>query len=409
MCTRRHSIGENRVRARLVLKVGPKTLLYLFFIACLMFKAVSNTLLRPLFVGGSLILATLALASCRNAAVTPPPDGEALQMTAIRFDRVPSWNEDSHSYALKAFLTSCDRISKMEARNWFGPTAQFGTVAKWQDACGNAAVVRRDDFSAKEFFEANFRPYEVAGTGTFTGYYEVEVPASRTRAPGFAFPVYARPSDLSARSPYYSRAQIDGGALAGRGLEIMWLQTAADAFLLHVQGSGAVQLPDGTNTRLSYAANNGHDFKSIYGALQNAGYDPSVEGGSMVDFRRWLNENPSKAMSVIQANPRFIFFVESDGNGPIGAQGVELTPGRSLAVDDEYVAYGVPIFINTAFIDPAKNNARQDLERLVIAQDTGSAINGKVRGDFFWGTGERALQYAGRMKEEGRYYLLLPR
>ena len=374
--------------------------------------SLSRTRTHPVWVASCLLLATLSLASCRFLSVAPPPpvvEGDGLQMSALRFDRVPGWNADTHDAALQAFLTSCDRIKTLDGREWLGPTSQFGRVSKWQNVCDNAAVVSRGDFAAKEFFEANFRPFAVAGTGTFTGYYEVEVPASRTRAPGFTFPVYGRPADLSSRSPYYTRAQIDRGALAGKGLEVMWLQTAADAFLLHVQGSGAVQLPDGTSTRLSYAANNGHDFASIYGALQAAGYDPAVEGASMVDFRRWLNENPSKAKGVIQANPRFIFFAESNGNGPVGAQGVELTAGRSLAVDDKYVAYGVPIFVNTAFIDPNANNRRRDLERLMVAQDTGSAINGKVRGDFFWGTGEKALQYAGRMKEEGRYFLLLPR
>ena len=368
----------------------------------------SGLFFKPFKVFAALIFATLVLASCRFLDM-PPPEGEELQMRMVRFGQMPGWNGDSHGAALTAFLASCEKINKMNGRNWLGPTSQFGHVRKWQNVCGNAAVMPKDDREAKAFFEANFRAYAVDGTGIFTGYYEVEVPASRSRAPGYTFPVYGRPSDLAGRTPYYTRAQIDGGALAGRNLEIMWLQTAADAFLLHVQGSGAVQLPDGTSTRLSYAANNGYNFKSIYGALQAAGYDPSVEGGSMVDFRRWLNANPQKAVQVIQANPRYIFFTESNGNGPIGAQGVELTAGRSLAVDDKYVAYGVPIFINTAFIDPSRNNARQNLERLVIAQDTGSAINGKVRGDFFWGTGERALQYAGRMKEQGRYFLLLPR
>ena len=327
----------------------------------------------------------------------------------VGFNALPSWNEDSHLNALHAFLRSCAAIEKRNSDDWFGPSKKYGKVGAWQNVCGSARAIAKDEFSAKEFFEANFRAYKVGGEGTFTGYYEVEVTGSRTKTAAYPFPVYARPKDLNSRTPYYSRREIDQGALKGRGLEILYLSTAADAFLLHVQGSGAIELTNGTKTRLSYAGNNGHDFASIYGALKANGYNPAVEGASMLDFRRWLNANPAKAERIIQANPRYIFFTESDGNGPIGAQGVELTPGRSLAVDDTFLAYGVPIYIDTHFLDPRQGNARRDLERLVIAQDTGSAINGMVRGDFFWGTGENALAYAGRMKEPGQYYVLLPR
>lgn len=353
--------------------------------------------------------AVVALASCRFLPSSPAPDETGMKFKRVGFNALPNWNADSHLNALRSFLRSCPAIEGRTASDWFGPSTRFGKVGAWQNVCGNASAIAKDEFSAKEFFEANFRAYEVVGEGTFTGYYEVEVMGSRTKTSAYSFPVYAKPKDLNSRTPYYSRRQIDQGALKGRGLELLYLSTAADAFLLHVQGSGAIELTDGSKTRLSYAGNNGHDFASIYGALKANGYDPAVEGASMLDFRRWLNANPQKAERIIQANPRYIFFVESDGNGPIGAQGVELTAGRSLAVDDSYMAYGVPVYIDTHFLDPARNNARRDLERLVIAQDTGAAINGMVRGDFFWGTGETALAYAGRMKEPGRYFVLIPR
>ena len=377
-----------------------------------MFTSFFDTFSRPTLLAALMILAAFTLASCNLIFTYEPPQAEPtgdLAMQEIRIGRIPGWNADSHGPALSAFVASCGKINARDGRNWFGPTAQFGQVSDWQQVCNRAARLPHDDRTAKKFFETQFRAFAVEGEGTFTGYYEVEVPASRVRTAGYTFPVYRRPADLGQRSPYFTRAQIDQGALAGRGLELMWLQTAADAFLLHVQGSGAVQLTDGTRARLSYAGNNGYDFKSIFGALKAAGYDPAVEGASMVDFRRWLNANPHKAVAAIQANPRFIFFSETHGNGPIGAQGVELTAGRSLAVDDSYFGYGVPLFLNTSFIDPTQGNKRRNLQRLMVAQDTGAAINGKVRGDFFWGTGESALQYAGRMKEKGRYFILLPR
>ena len=356
-----------------------------------------------------LLGSVLFISSCGFSSQAPAPTGAELSLRAVSYARLPNWESDSHAAALQAFERSCAAILRREPRDWFGPSRAFGQVSKWQRACRNAPQARGSNLRAKRFFESHFQPYHVSGRGTFTGYYEVAVRGSRTRSAQYSFPVYARPSDLAARSPYYSRAQINDGILSRRNLEILYLQTAADAFLLHVQGSGAVYLSDGSQTRLSYAGNNGHGFKSILSALRAAGYDTRREGGSMLDYRRWLNQNPQKAVQVIEANPRYIFFRETNGNGPVGAQGVELTAGRSLAVDDTYLAYGVPIYLDTTFIDPDMNNRPRNLERLVIAQDTGAAIKGRVRGDFFWGTGEAALKYAGRMKQEGRYTLLLPR
>ena len=354
-------------------------------------------------------LSLIFLASCDFFASSTRPADTGLRLREVGFSNLPNWNSDAHLWALRSFNNSCAAIQRRNRGDWFGPSAEFGRVGKWQAACAAAARVRDSDAAAKTFFENTFQPHAVVGEGTFTGYYEVQVRGSRTRSAQFAHPVYAKPSDLNARSPYYSRAQIDGGVLSGRGLELMYLESAADAFLLHVQGSGAIALTDGSQTRLSYAGNNGHRFKSILSALEAAGYNRQVEGASMVDFRRWLRANPDKATRVIQANPRFIFFEENSKASAIGAQGVALTSGRSLAVDDTHLAYGIPIYLDTYYRDPTKNHARQNLERLVIAQDTGAAINGTVRGDFFWGTGEAALQYAGRMKEDGRYYLLLPK
>lgn len=350
----------------------------------------------------------LSLSSCRFLGLDGPPAGTDLRLRSVGFGALPSWGSDSHAFALQAFRRSCDRIETRDRNDWFGPSQEFGRVWQWQRACRQADAVSTNDRAARAFFEANFRPHAVVGRGTFTGYYEVEVQGSRQRTGAYQFPVYAKPADLGNRSPYFSRTQIDQGALNGKGLELLYLASAADAFLLHVQGSGAITLTDGSKTRLSYAGNNGYSFRSISGALAAAGYDTSREGGSMVDYRRWLTQNPDKAVGVIQANPRFIFFTETRGQGPVGAQGVELTPGRSLAVDDAYLAYGMPIFLDTKFYDPNLSRKR-DLERLVIAQDTGTAITGAVRGDFYWGTGDEALDFAGRMREEGQYYLLIPR
>ena len=350
----------------------------------------------------------LALTSCRFPGSDGPPADAGLRLRSVGFGSLPGWGSDAQGWALHAFRRSCVRIEARNRNDWFGPSQEFGRVGQWQRTCRKARDLSTNNRAARAYFEANFRPYAVEGRGIFTGYYEVEVHGSRQSIGVYQFPIYAKPADLGSRSLYKSRAEIDRGALSGRGLELLYLASASDAFLLHVQGSGLVSLTDGSKTRLSYAGNNGHSFRSISEALAAAGYDSAREGGSMVDYRRWLTQNPDKAPGVIRANPRYIFFTETRGQGPIGAQGVELTPGRSLAVDDAYLAYGMPIFLDTKFYDPDQSRHR-NLERLVIAQDTGNAITGAVRGDFYWGTGDEALDYAGRMREEGRYYLLLPR
>ncbi len=349
-----------------------------------------------------------ALAACEFLGGVSFQNAGQLQLRPVSFAALPNWRNDDQAAALQAFLVSCTSINRRNAREDFGPAPGFGKVRLWQGACRAASrVPGESNAMAKAFFEQTFQPYAVKGTGTFTGYYETAVRGARQRGGAYQFPVYAKPADLT--NPYHTRARIDQGALRGRGLEILYLTSAADAFLLHVQGSGAISLPDGSTTRLSFAAHNGHGFRSISGALRAAGYDTAREGATMVDYRRWLNQHPNKAVQVIQANPRYIFFSEHKAKGPLGAQGVPLTPGRSLAIDRDHIGLGTPIYLNTQYADPRAGNARRALRRLVIAQDTGAAITGTVRGDFYWGTGEVALQYAGRMKESGSYTLLLPK
>jgi membrane-bound lytic murein transglycosylase A len=204
--------------------------------------------------------------------------------------------------------------------------------------------------------------------------------------------------------PYPTRSEIDAGALAGKGYELLWVDDAVDAFFLHVQGSGRVVMEDGKVVRLGFAGRNGHSYVAIGRELIEQGAIPR-ERMSMQAIRAWLAAHPDQAGPVMASNPSFIFFRIIDGEGPIGAEGVPLTPGRSLAVDPEFVPLGLPIWLDTT--DPL--DPRQPLRRLVVAQDTGAAIKGPVRGDLFWGFGENAAARAGAMKQQGRYFLLLPK
>jgi membrane-bound lytic murein transglycosylase A len=192
--------------------------------------------------------------------------------------------------------------------------------------------------------------------------------------------------------------------LANSGMELLWVDDLIDAFVLHVQGSGRVILADGSVVRVGFAGHNGLGYRSIGRALIERGVlQPG--GASWNDIRNWIEQNPDQAADLLAVNERFIFFRELTGDGPIGAAGVALTPGRSLAVDKRFVPYGLPIWLDTNW----PNDLARPLRRLMVAQDTGAAIRGPIRGDFFWGYGPDALAFAGKMKSRGRYFLLLPR
>ncbi len=207
--------------------------------------------------------------------------------------------------------------------------------------------------------------------------------------------------------PYASRAEIERGALAQRGLELFWVDDAVDAFFLHIQGSGRVRLPDGTVARIGYDGQNGHPYVPIGRLLAERGALPRDEV-SMQTIRAWLAAHLGEAAALMEENPSYVFFREiagpADAGGPLGAQGVALTAGRSLAVDRAFLPLGAPIWLDLE--DPAEGNGR--LRRLVVAQDTGGAIRGPVRGDLFWGFGPQAAERAGMMKDRGTYYILLP-
>ena len=204
--------------------------------------------------------------------------------------------------------------------------------------------------------------------------------------------------------PYPARDRIDAGGLAGRGLELVWVRNTVDAFMLHVQGSGRITLPDGSVVLLGFAGHNGQDYRSIGRELIDQG-ELTLDQASWQGIRSWIDNNPDRAASLLAVNRRYIFFREVRGDGPIGAEGVALTPGRSLAVDRRFLPLGLPIWLDTT----QPGDDARPLRRLMMAQDTGSAIRSPVRGDVFWGFGDAALALAGRMRSRGSYYLLLPR
>lgn len=371
------------------------------------------------------------LAGCAVPIVPKPPEPDKLTLTPVGFGDLPGWNSDKISAALPALRQSCVKLAAVPAERPLGVPGLGGVHGDWREPCRIAKTIGGDDGAARSFFERWFQPYRAANNanpkGLFTGYFEPELRGSKTRTARHATPLYKRPSDLvlvelgdfaedltgkriagrvtaGKLKPYEDRAALAGGSLAGKNLELAWVDDPVDAFFLHIQGSGRVILPDGKTIRVGYDGHNGHAYRPIGKDLVERGA-LAQDDVSLQTIRAWLKAHPSEATAMMNRNRSFIFFRELTGEGPQGAQGVALTPGRSLAVDKRFVPLGLPVWLDTT--DPL--DGKQPLRRLLIAQDTGGAIKGPVRGDVFWGHGPEALERAGRMKQEGGYYLLVPR
>ncbi|MCE2560090.1 MAG: murein transglycosylase A [Acidobacteria bacterium] len=383
----------------------------------------------------------------------PPVEPEPIEIygSAVEIATLPGWAGDNVAQALPALVRSCDRLTSQPADRVLKPEEVGGTVGDWHPLCealrrlgAGAGEQEVRDFIERELVAvplsradvpADGRPGEDSGwtrrIGLFTGYFEPLLRGSRRRSERYSVPLYTQPSDLvmvdlgrfrddlrgrrvggrvrgRSLEPYDDREAIASGSLAGRGLELVWVDDAIDAFFLHIQGSGRVELDDGTMFRVGYAAQNGHPYHAIGRTLVDWG-ELTLDEVSLQSIDAWLRAHPDRAGEVMATNDSYVFFRQIRGEGPIGAQGVALTPERSLAVDRQHVPLGVPVWLDamTPAADPEAPDERR--QWLLVAQDTGGAIRGSVRGDVFWGAGERARAIAGRMAHRGRYWVLAPR
>ncbi len=361
---------------------------------------------------------------------------ERVYLKESSFAQMPGWSADAVSAAVVPLQRSCARIVKKDAADEFGVGGFAGTAGAWQDICRELfdAVLLTDE-ETRAFFEKRFTPYEVSGDkgreGLFTGYYEPVLHGSRTKHAPFLIPLYGRPDGLISVNlgdfrpalkgetimgrvegekliPYYKRAEIEKGALDQQHKEIVWVDNAVDAFFLHIQGSGQIKIDNEPPLHVGYAAANGQPYLAIGKALLDRGA-LAKDNVSMQAIRDWLEKNPAEAAEVMNLNTSYIFFqqLKTGGgplDGPLGAEGVSLTPMRSLAVDRKQIPYGLPLWL-----DADEPDGQPRLQRLMVAQDTGGAITGAVRGDFFWGAGEEAAHKAGLMKSKGRFWVLLPK
>jgi membrane-bound lytic murein transglycosylase A len=354
------------------------------------------------------LLLLLILASC--ATLKKP---EKLVMHPVSFTNFAGWQDDQLGEAVPVLLKSCAVWQRQAADKLIGKTPLTGTVGQWQPACTIAQSLQLSDrMAVRHFFEQYFTPYHVTNdgnaTGLFTGYYEIDLHGSRTRSERYHEPLYKMPEDKVSNQPYFSRKEINEGALQGRNLELIYVDDAVKAFFLHIQGSGRVTLDDGSMMRVGYAGQNGQSYLAIGRYLLDTG---ALKKGdvSASTITAWLYSHPDQAKFVMERNPSYVFFKDNSQltEGPIGAQGVPLTAERSLAVDRRFIPLGVPLWLETEYPTLA-NTASTPFRKLMIAQDTGGAIKGVVRGDVYFGNGALAEERAGGMKQKGIYYMLLP-
>lgn len=357
----------------------------------------------------------------------PPPPAPLAQLRLVEWSALTNWGQDTLAQTWPAFLQSCAGLKNQPA---------------WLVPCGEAQKLEAtNENTLRAFYEKHFQPHEVFNTdttleGTITGYYEPLLKGDKNKTAKARFPIYATPDDLiivdlssvypelkSMRLrgrlqgnkvlPYYTRAEIENanGNLTGnfngsfKGKPFAYTEDAVELFFLQIQGSGRIELPDGSHIKVGYADQNGHPYKSIGKILVERG-DLKLEQASMQGIKAWGVANPDKLQDLLNSNPSHVFFRELPNglSGPLGALGVPLTAGRSIAIDPKFIPLGAPVFLSTTW-----PNSPQPLNRLMMAQDTGGAIRGAVRADFFWGFGNEAGEQAGKMKQKGRMWVLLPK
>lgn len=364
----------------------------------------------------SLVMLLIAACSWSPRPDHPPPASAPLMPVA--WSKVEGWQEDDPGLVLDAFKKSCIAL------RW---------RPQWQQVCSEVTLLdSMPEEQMRAFFEKRFTPYELRQIdgdpiGMVTGYYVPDLRGSRQQSPDYPYPLYRRPDDLLVIDlseaypelakyrlrgrldegrvlPYWDRAAIDGNRLPLAGHELFWVEDPVELFFLHIQGSGRILFEDGSRSMVNYAGQNGHPYRSVSEWLIKRGI-MSRDEMSMQNIKAWARDNPSQVNDLLNTNPSYIFFREAPGDpeSPPGALGVPLTAGRSVAVDRRYTPLGAPVFLATTW-----PNSDRPLYRLMMAQDTGGAIKGPVRADFFWGMGDDAGIEAGRMKQPLKMWVLLP-
>lgn len=350
----------------------------------------------------------LLLFFCSGCAFFKTPD--RFGATPVAFNVLSGWPQDDHASALKTFLASCPTLAA-RAKPATSDSDLRVSESLWKSLCEDGQRSLLTGEQARFFFERRFVPYRVNNNGRtqglFTGYYEPVLYGAFRKYGDFQYPLYMAPSDLKDGRSYYTHAEINDGALAGRKLELVWVDDPVMLFFLQVQGSGRVKLTNGKELHVGYAGKNNQPYTSLGKVMGDEGLLPKDQI-NFFTIRQWLYQHREQAFRLMERNPSYVFFQKRDKPGAIGAIGAALTPMRSLAVDSRYIPYGLPLYLETEL--PAYPQQQPTpFRRLMVAQDTGGAIKGPVRGDIFFGLGDEAEYLAGYMAKKGVYTLLVPR
>jgi membrane-bound lytic murein transglycosylase A len=401
----------------------------------------------------SVVLVLLLVAGCSAQKPKPeppaPPEEAAAESVPVRLPEIVTPQEPAKPVETPRIATDYSVLKPVSwedvdgfhqdqlAQAWPAWQIGCGTLknrAEWRTACEAAAAIKNPTNAAvRAYFRQHFTPYQATNTdgsdsGLITGYYMPLLKGSRQKSDKYPYPIYARPDDLitvelaelypelankrvrgrlveNRLVPYYSRAEIEQQPASLQGKELLWVDDIVDLFFLQVQGSGIVQLENGERIPVGYADQNGHAYQSIGRLLVERG-ELTLDKASMQGIKDWARSNPDKLRDLLNSNPSYVFFRELPAGlpGPIGALGVPILAERTVAVDPRHIPLGAPVFLATTY-----PNSNRPLKRLMMAQDTGGAIKGGVRADFYWGAGAEAGRKAGAMKQQGRIWVLLPR
>jgi len=359
-----------------------------------------------------------------------------LTFRQAHFEELPGWDKAELKQSLHTFQISCKAFIRQDPERVVGTDHIDLQVKDWQPACHAALKLKVDnEQTAKRFFQKWFAPVEFYDTkpvrGLFTGYYMPLLKGSYTKTDEYQIPLYELPNNLMTIDlgqfipgkkshklvgrvegnkflPFYTREEINNGAIKDTAKVLVWVKSPVDRLFLEIQGSGIIEFEDGSKIYVGYDGQNGAPYTAIAGVLIKQGV-MTKHNASMQAIKRYLEAHPEKMDKVINRNKSFIFFRKLSLDAALGSQGVALTPGYSLAIDKKWIPMGTPLWLSTTRPDSKEPDKNKPMQRLMIAQDTGGAIKGKVRGDVFWGGGDKATLIAGHMKNEGHYWLLLPR
>ena len=392
-------------------------------------KAIIGLWFRPRnLLNLAVVLLFLCLLNGCAKETTPSaekPSGVELQK--VQMNKLSGWQSENFSEVADVFNKNCGKILENINEYIYASAIKIKTK-DYQKICSKFLSKNiRSDIDMRHFIELNFDVYAItdngAAEGKFTSYYEAVIHASFEKTDKYKYPIYGKPKDLIEINlkdfdenlpdtrlvgrvsgnkfiPYYNRREIENNGI--KAPVLMWGDDPVDIHFMQIQGSAVAEMSDGSELRIGFADSNGHKFKGIGSILLDKKLLSAGEA-SMPKIREWLRRNPDKAKDLMAENNRFIFQRITDADGPIGALGIALTAGRSLAVDNKYIPLGAMMWLDT--VNPDNGN----LKKIVFAQDIGGAIKGVVRGDYFWGQGEKALIHAGRMNSVGKYYIFVPK